>query len=84
MTMQGIAKEFPDFPIAYAPELPDGWVDTSWHHDESPSYSHNGLQVFIIADGEFRYVIMDVEDGETVLMTNNWKDCMVYVNSYWT
>lgn len=82
--MSRIFKEFPNFPIMAVPELPDGWEDTSWHNDESPSYSHNGLQVFFPLDGEFRYIVLDIEDGETLLMTNDWNGCMAYVNGYWT
>jgi hypothetical protein len=80
MTMRGIAKEFPDFPIAYAPELPDGWEDTSWHHDECPSYSAHDAQVFINLNDKFCFIICDAKDGETYYMTNDWKECVDYVN----
>jgi hypothetical protein len=75
-----IFKEFPAFPIMAAPELPDGWEDTSWHHDECPSYSAHGIQVFINLDDKFCYIICDAKDGETYFMTNDWKECVDYVN----
>jgi len=80
MTDLRIFKEFPDFPIACAPELPDGWEDTSWHHDECPSYSAHGAQVFINLDDKFCFIICDAKDGETFYMTNDWKECVDYVN----
>ena len=82
MTMRGIAKEFPDFPIACAPELPDGWEDTSWHHDECPSYSAYGLQVFISSDDGVIYIICSAGDGETYWTTRDWKDCVDFVDDF--
>lgn len=80
MTLPRIFKEFPHFPIGYAPELPDGWEDTSWHNDECPSYSFGNIQVFISLDDKFAYIICDANDGETYYMTNDWKECVDYVN----
>ena len=80
MTQRRIFKEFPSFPIKYAPELPDGWEDTSWHHDESPSYMSGNVQVFIDLRDKFAYIICDANDGETYYMTNDWEECVDYVN----
>ena len=63
-------------------ELPDGWIDTSWHNDELPSYSSNGLQVFISPDDGVIYIICDVTDGETYLTTKDWKDCVKFVEGF--
>jgi hypothetical protein len=82
MTTRRIFTEFPDFPIMAAPELPDGWEDTSWHHDECPSYMANGLQVFLNIYDKFFCIITDPESYETVWMTNNWDECVKYVNEY--
>lgn len=79
MTKQRIFTEFPDFPIMAAPELPDGWEDTSWHHDECPSYSNNGLQVFFNPDDKFFFLVCEIENGDCVWMTNDWQECVKYV-----
>ena len=32
-----LSKEFPDFPVADYPTLPEGFADSSWHNDACPS-----------------------------------------------
>jgi hypothetical protein len=82
MTQRRIFKEFPSFPMMAVPELPDGWEDTSWHNDELPSYSSNGLQVFISADDGIMYIICDITDGETYWTTRDWADCVKFVEGF--
>lgn len=41
-------REFPDFPVADMPALPEGWIDTSYHNDACPSYtSPDGVVIWI-------------------------------------
>jgi len=40
------AHEFPDFDAADLPDLPDGFVDESWHNDACPSFVRGSVTVF--------------------------------------
>lgn len=44
--------EFPDFPAADMPALPDGcgFVDTSWHNDACPSFTSDEIGLTIWVD----------------------------------
>jgi hypothetical protein len=42
----------------------------------------NGLQVFLNIYDKFFCIITDPESYETVWMTNNWDECVKYVNEY--
>ena len=76
-----ITTEFPNFPIASIPQLPADWIDSSYHHDENPSFMSNGLQIFLCSDDKFFFVICDANTGETAWMTNSVDDCVDFVNS---
>lgn len=47
--MHDYRKEFPDFPEADMPALPEGFEDMSWHNDACPSFQHEakGLCLWI-------------------------------------
>src|SRR5690606_5003177 len=49
--------EFPDYPVADMPTLPEGFEDHSWHNDMCPSFEHpgRGIQIWCdYADRELR------------------------------
>lgn len=71
---------FPHIDPATLPDIPNDWTDISWHNDESPSFYIGGLQIFI-TDGESRFVVMYFKDGETLHLTNDWTDCLAFVQS---
>lgn len=45
--MATFLTEFPDYPAAEMPALPDGWTDTSWHEEACPSFTCGRYQMFI-------------------------------------
>lgn len=60
--MADYRKEFPDFPEADMPAIPEGFADSSWHNDSSPSFTSEalGLRIWIdFADPEQR----DIREG---------------------
>lgn len=73
-----LSKEFPDFPLADYPTLPEGFADSSWHNDSCPSMKNETLGLFIfvdyvdrakrerIDDGSVRFVVLKL-DGEGIL-----------------
>ena len=76
---------FPDFPPADFPaDLPDGFVDSSWHDDVTPSIENEalGLRVWIFhadraqrdypAGAPHRYVLWDTGSGEIIISGNSW------------
>jgi len=72
--------EFPDYPIADMPDVPDTWKDVSWHNDTCPSFeTPSGNTVYIDraidADREMpgaeRFHIMGA-DGVLMTSTDDW------------
>lgn len=47
--MTTFREEFPDFPAADMPQLPEGFIDTSWHNNTCPSFTSDelGLEVWV-------------------------------------
>jgi hypothetical protein len=73
--MRTYQSEFPDFRSEWIPQLPEGFVDTSWHNDACPSFTDDvlGLVVWINYpdadqrewEGSGRYGLTHLdEDGE--------------------
>lgn len=78
------------------PDLPQGWVDTSWHNDVCPSYAVGDvLAVFmdhpVAPEREFpespRYTVHDswqlehtALDIAVPLMTEDWQEVLDYVD----
>jgi hypothetical protein len=81
--------EFPDFPEADMPALPEGFSDTSWHNDACPSYSSPSFHIFIdYADvtqrehpNTSRFTVSKTDDDEVspVLDTDNWSDVLEFI-----
>ena len=42
--------EFPDYPAADMPALPEGFIDNSWHNNSAPSYESRALGLNIWID----------------------------------
>jgi len=81
----GYRTEFPDFVLDVA--IPEGWFDTSWHNDVSPSWETPGhLKVWVDhADpaqreyhGRPRFCVMHADDDESdpLLETDSWDDVL--------
>lgn len=50
-----IQREFPDYPVAAIPALPEGFDDVSWHNDACPSYANDEFLIYLdYADKEMR------------------------------
>lgn len=47
MTYDKATIEFPDYPAADLPPMPEGFSDSSWHNDTCPSITNGSLIVFI-------------------------------------
>jgi hypothetical protein len=88
-------KEFPDYPPADMPAIPAGFVDTSWHNNNAPSFENRALGLSIWIDfadpqmrdceGSERFIVNEVKsDGvfksdEAILCTNDWADVLALV-----
>ena len=42
--------EFPDFPAADMPQMPEGFVDQSWHNETCPGFDNEALGLKIWVD----------------------------------
>lgn len=47
MSERSFKTEFPDFPEADMPPIPEGWEDHSWHNDAGPSFYAGDVVVFV-------------------------------------
>lgn len=78
--------EFPEIRIDV--EIPEGFVDTSWHNDVSPSFEHAGLDLKLWIDAEDpadremptpRYALWQgIEADEPVVLaqSDDWSDML--------
>ena len=83
-------KEFPDYPVNTMPEIPAGFIDTSWHNDMCPSFEweHAHLSLWVdFPDPETRDLGPDVaryvliHNGLDVLLaTNSWDEMVSMIN----
>jgi hypothetical protein len=84
--------EFPDYPIADMPAIPDGFEDTSWHNDACPSFTHPDSRMVLWVDyadpaqreiSGPRFAISQADiDGliENVLLTTeDWNDVLKFL-----
>lgn len=87
--------EFPDFPAADMPAIPDGlgFVDTSWHNDAMPSFTSDEAECTIWIDfatddqrehsGGSRFQITPQRHGVEIsgdgLDTDDWAEVVTYV-----
>ncbi len=88
--------EFPDYPAADMPALPEGFEDTSWHNDACPSYSNAHFLVWIDYldpaqrehEGKYqRFNVRSMKDGSEItgdggLMTDDWNAVLSYLASH--
>lgn len=85
------ASEFPNFPAADMPPLPDGFKDSSWHNDSCPSYYSEalGLHVFIdyvdhakrdIPELGVRFSLIDF-DAVDICATDDWREILDAIDS---
>jgi hypothetical protein len=83
--------EFPDYPTADLPALPEGFVDSSWHNDVAPSYLHgaSGLQVFMDyrdeakreCAGTPRFSVIRIDQNDTSFTSDNWADVLNFLQA---
>lgn len=83
--------EFPDYPLADLPALPEGFSGSSWHNETCPSYLDEafGLQVFMDYvdvtkreyDGGLRFSVIRIEDSDVIFMSDNWTDVLNFVQA---
>jgi hypothetical protein len=85
--------EFPNFPEADMPAIPEGWSDESWHNDACPFFKVNErIGVYVgysdpkmktdIEDPRFVIVAID-ENGEVFdgSGTNDWNELLEFVKT---
>jgi hypothetical protein len=88
MTYELMAKEFPEYDQATLPDIPDSWVDTSWHNDTCPSFFNEDAKLTIHIDfakpierefpgSEGRFIVMvstaENDGPNDLLQTNDWQ-----------
>ncbi len=87
--------EFPDFPAADMPAIPEGFKDSSWHNDACPSIISDSLHLSIFidfanpAEREFpdtdRFIVLQLDPegcltGDMPLVaTDNWADVIAHI-----
>jgi hypothetical protein len=88
-----IETEFPDYPAADVPTMPQGFVDASWHNDACPSFHNAAKRLTIWLDyveierrefekeGRFQLVRTD-DDGATMqslVITDSWAEIVARI-----
>lgn len=89
--------EFPDYPAADMPAIPEGFADSSWHNNAAPSFENKGLGLSIwidfkdVALREFedgkRFIVhpLDAEgcftQDDPILETDDWAEVLAFVAS---
>src|SRR5262245_47820271 len=81
--------EFADFPASDMPKLPEGFIDTSWHNDTCPSFSHEIARLILFVDyldprerelDQPRFTLCEItKDGQTgdcVAACEYWDDML--------
>lgn len=77
-------QEFPDFELLPHEEIPENWVDVSWHNDECPSwqptYFEEDTVIFIgnAENGARMYSISSIAYNKDFF---NWQDLLDYLDT---
>lgn len=85
--------EFPDFPAADMPSIPEGFEDTSWHNDICPCFTSDALGLTIWVDyadkakrehPQYQRFSVDpqkngIECSGDSLMTDDWTEVVAFV-----
>lgn len=94
--MADFRTEFPDFPAADMPVIPETFTDTSWHNDVCPSLISETLKLLVFVDYSdlskremsegARFTVCDRDDGDnvpftdTLLQTDDWSEVLALVD----
>lgn len=93
--MERYQMEFPDFGELDV-DLPDDWIDESWHNDTCPRWRVDGTDLYVLIDyedptkrevqGESRFAVYehsdDGERSEDLALTDDWLDVLECVALY--
>jgi hypothetical protein len=95
--MADFRKEFPSFPAADMPAMPEGFADCSWHNDTCPSIKNETLGLLVFIDfvdqdwrempGAERFSVLKmdgeglVEEMDNILDTDDWSDVLALIDS---
>jgi hypothetical protein len=86
--------EFPEFPEADWPAMPEGFEDNSWHNDVCPSIINAPLRVAVFIDcadpkaretDGGRFIAYTLDDGEMpicddfTLITDDWDEVLTFI-----
>jgi hypothetical protein len=78
--MTNLQKAFPEYNIASLPPIPLSWTDSSYQHDECPSFTFGNWQVYI-AEPNLDYprfsLIHSVDD--CAIQSHNWFEILELV-----
>jgi hypothetical protein len=94
--MTAATPEFPDYPAADLPPMPDGFEDSSWSNDACPCFVNAALGLMFFADyakrddREFpeadRFSLQEVDGegcmfgGEPVFVSEDWTEVLAEIN----
>ena len=94
---QKFAAEFPDYPVAAFPVMPDGFEDSSWRNDACPSITNEAARLHVFVDypdendreapGMKRFAVNELDvDGclinaDPILSTDDWADVLLLIES---
>jgi hypothetical protein len=81
-------SEFDDYPACLMPVLPTGFIDTSWHNDACPSFTHEAARLVLWVDypnpadrevqGGSRFLLCTMKDdggsGDVIAAAEHWTD----------
>lgn len=81
--------EFPEYPAADMPVLPEGFEDISWGQDACPCIHSDSLNLQVWIDftnpddrefqGAKRFIVVDVKAGADAIETDDWNDVMAFI-----
>lgn len=80
-------EEFPNYPPADLPPIPETWRDSSWRNDSCPSWEAGCVRVFVDylepAQREFpdvkRFSVQGSDHTDTLFESDDWGEVLAFV-----
>lgn len=77
-------KLFPD--VKLTETIPEGFVDVSYQHDESPSWFNEAKNMVLFISktisGKNRYYLQQANSGQELVSSSDWNEVLQCINNY--